>query len=155
MIYPQNIFDNGQLNDNHVNHFDVAWHLSVPRVVVRSLEFEAPVFDTWPPAHHSRILPESSLLLADPDEYVRSVLERFISRAFRRPASSEELEKFFKIYKMLQPELKTLEETMRETLAMVLVSPQFLYHTVAADGLTTPSYEMASRVACRMRSFSP
>lgn len=146
-IYAQNLFDNGQLNDNHVNHFDVAWQLSVPRVVVRSVEFESPVFDVWPPEHHTRILPESSLRSADPDEYVRGVLNAFISRAFRRPASADERERFFKIYQMLAPEFETLEEAMRETLSMVLVSPQFLYHTVAADGLTTPSYEMASRLS--------
>ena len=147
LIYPQNLFDNGQLNDNHVNHFDVAWQLSVPRAVVRSIEFEAPVFDVWPPVHHTRILPESSPRFADPDEYVRGVLTAFITRAFRRPASADELARFFKIYEMLEPEFGTLEETMRETLSMVLVSPQFLYHTVAADGLTTPGYEMASRLS--------
>lgn len=146
-IYPQNLFDNGQLNDNRVNHLDTAWQHSVPRVVVRSIEFESPVIDVWPPEHHTRILPESSLRSADPDEYIRGVLERFITRAYRRPASLEERERFFKIYKMLEPEFDSLEATMRETLSMVLVSPQFLYHTVAADGLTTPSYELASRLA--------
>ncbi len=147
LIYPQNLFDNGQLNDKHRNHFDIAWQLSVPRAVVRSIEFEAPVVDVWPPDHHTRILPASSLRSADPDEYIRGVLGRFITRAYRRPASHEERERFFKIYKMLEPEFDSLEATMRETLSMVLVSPQFLYHTVAADGLTTPGYELASRLS--------
>lgn len=146
-IYPQNLFDNGQLNDNHSNQFDTAWQFSVPRAVVRSIEFEAPIIDVWPPAHHTRILPESSLRSADPDEYVRGVLGWFISRAYRRPASAEELDRFFKLYKMLEPEFDSLEATMREALSMVLISPQFLYHTVAADGLTTPSYELASRLS--------
>lgn len=147
LIYPQNLFDNGQLNDNHRSHFDTAWQRSVPRAVVRTIEFEAPVIDVWPPAHHTRILPESSLRSADPDEYIRGVLGSFITRAYRRPASQEERARFFKLYKMLEPGFDTLESTMRETLSMVLVSPQFLYHTVAADGLTTPSYELASRLS--------
>jgi hypothetical protein len=146
-IYAQNLFDNGQLNDNHRNHFDTAWQLSVPRAVVRSIEFESPIIDVWPPEHHISILPESSLRSTDPDGYIRGVLEKFITRAYRRPASQEERERFFKIYKMLEPEFDSLEATMRETLAMVLVSPQFLYHTVAAEGLTTPSYELASRLS--------
>ena len=29
-IYPQNLFDDGQLNDNHSNQFDTAWQFSVP-----------------------------------------------------------------------------------------------------------------------------
>jgi mono/diheme cytochrome c family protein len=147
LIYPQNLFDNGHLNDTFKSYFNPSWQLSAPRAVVRSIEFEAPVIDVWPPAHHTRILPESSLRSADPDEYIRGVLGYFITRAYRRPASGEEKERFFKLYKMLEPEFDTLEETMRETLAMVLVSPQFLYHTVAADGLTTPGYELASRLS--------
>ena len=146
-IYPQNLFDNGQLNDHRRNHLDTSWQNSVPRAVVRTIEFEAPVIDVWPPAHHTRILPESSLRSADPDEYIRGVLGKFITRAYRRPASQDELARFFKLYKMLEPSFDTLEETMRETLAMVLTSPQFLYHTVAADGLTTPGYELASRLS--------
>jgi mono/diheme cytochrome c family protein len=146
-IYPQNLFDNGQLNDHRRNHLDTSWQNSVPRAVVRTIEFEAPVIDVWPPSHHTRILPESSLRSADPDEYIRGVLEKFITRAFRRPASQDELARFFKLYKMLEPSFDTLEETMRETLAMVLTTPQFLYHTVAADGLTTPGYELASRLS--------
>ena len=146
-IYPQNLFDNGQLNDHRSNHFDKAWQYAVPRAVVRSIEFESPVIDVWPPEHHTRILPESSLRFADPDEYIREVLGRFITRAYRRPASQGEVERFFRLYKMLEPGFDTLEETMRETLSMVLISPQFLYHTVAADGLTTPDYELASRLS--------
>ena len=36
---------------------------------------------------------------------------------------------------------------MRETLAMVLISPQFLYHTVADGEVTKRSYELASRLS--------
>jgi hypothetical protein len=146
-IYAQNLFDNGLLNDNYVNHFDIDWQLSVPRAVVRSIEFESPVIDVWPPEYHTRILPDSPLRSTDPDAYVKEVLKSFITRAYRRPASQDEQDRFFKIYKMLEPEFDNLEETMRETLSMVLISPQFLYHTVAADGLTTPNYEIASRLS--------
>lgn len=146
-IYLQNLFDNGRLNDRLVNQFDTAWQFTVPRAVVRSIEFEAPVVDTWPPEHHTRILPASPLRSADPDAYIRDVLDSFITRAYRRPASPEERDRFFKIYKMLEPEFDSLEATLRETLATVLVSPQFLYHTLAGDGLTTPDYELASRLS--------
>ena len=36
---------------------------------------------------------------------------------------------------------------MRETLAMVLISPQFLYHTVADGEVTHRQYELASRLS--------
>jgi len=54
-----------------------------------------------------------------------------MSRAYRRPATAEEVNQFVKVYDLLKPELGTIEVTMRETLAMMLVTPQFLLHTKA------------------------
>lgn len=47
---------------------------------------------------------------------------------------------------MVAPDMGTLEASMRETLAMVLVSPDFLYHTVSGTALTR-HYELASRLS--------
>ncbi len=146
-IYLQNLFDNGQLNDHRSSAFDNSWQFAVPRAVVSSMTFESPVTDVWPPVHHTRILHDSPLRTSDPDAYVREVLKNFITRAYRRPASQEELDRFYGIYQILKPEFDSLEAAMRETLSMVLISPQFLYHTVSADGLTTPDYELASRLS--------
>ncbi|MEX0866407.1 MAG: DUF1592 domain-containing protein [Pirellulales bacterium] len=139
-ITPQNLFDDGRLNDQ-LNRY------SVPRVVVRSIEFEAPVTNVWPPEHHTRILFESSLRENDPDAYVREVLDRFMSRAFRRPATAEEVGRYLKIYRIFAEESETFEQAMRETLAMVLVSPKFLYHAEEADGGASRQYELASRLS--------
>ena len=144
-ITPQNLFDNGELND-HLRGFDTSWNLATPRVVVRSIEFEAPVTDVWPPEHHTQILFESPLRQSDPDAYVREVLKRFMTRAFRRPVTDDELDRFVKIHAIFASEFDTLEAAMRETLAMVLISPQFLYHTVA-DGADARQYELASRLS--------
>lgn len=145
-IFAQNIFDNGRLQDFY-DQSQGALQFGLPRAVVRSIEFEAPVTDVWPPEHHTRILFDSPLRESDPDAYVRAVLERFLARAFRRPAANKEVELFVRLYAMLEPEFGTLEATMRETLAMVLISPQFLYHTVAGDGITEPEFELASKLA--------
>ena len=147
-IYAQNLFDNGELNDHRVGHQDGgSWGFDAPRAVVREIEFEAPVIDVWPPAHHTRILYDSPLRESDPKAYVREVLEKFMIRAVRRTVSDEEVDRFVRLYGMLEPEFGSLEATMRETLSMVLIAPQFLYHTVAGDGLTSPQYELASRLS--------
>lgn len=143
-ITPQNLYDNGELNDHHG---DKSWSQTVPRAVLESLEFEAPVADVWPPEHHTRILFDSPLKMTDKTAYVREVLRRFMSRAYRRPVATDELDRFVKIYNLLAGEFPTLEEAMRETLAMVLLSPQFLYHTVAENGVTTLQFEMASKLS--------
>jgi hypothetical protein len=145
-LVPQNLYDDGTLNDD--NGFKKTRIFSMPRVAVDWMEFEAPITDVWPPAHHTRILFDSPLRANDPKTYVRAVLERFMSRAYRRPATAEEVDRFAGIYATLEPELKTLEATMRETLALVLVSPQFLFHaTEPGPSPRFRQYELASRLS--------
>lgn len=147
IITAQNLFDNGELNDHRKSAFDSSWSQSAPRVVLASLDFEAPVTDVWPPAHHTRILFESPLRQSDRKAYVREVLERFMTRAFRRTVSDSEVDRFARLYELLEPGFGSLEATMRETLSMVLIAPQFLYHTLAGEGLTSPQFELASRLS--------
>lgn len=140
VITPQNLYDDGTLNDGNRN-------IAMPRAVINWMEFEAPITDVWPPRHHQRILFESPLRVEDPAAYIRSVLKRFISRAYRRPATANEIGSFERIYELLLPELKTQEAAIRETLAMVLISPQFLYHTNGAGNGEWHAYEFASRLS--------
>jgi hypothetical protein len=118
----------------------------MPRVVVNWAEFEAPLLDAWPPEHHRRILFESPLRESDTDQYVRQVLKRFMTRAYRRPATGEEVDRFEQIYKVVRPQLPSFEAAMRETLAMVLVSPQFMY-VAASTSLDFRQHELASRLS--------
>lgn len=140
----QNLYDDGTLNDDPV--FLTPRNLAMPRVVVNWAEFEAPVADRWPPPHHTRILFASPLRESDTEEYVRQVLQRFMSRAFRRPAMEEEIATFLEIYKIVRPQLPSLEAAVRETLAMVLVSPQFMYVTRPIGG-RYHQYALASRLS--------
>ena len=140
-ITPQNLFDDGTLNDS--NDFSRTRNMAMPRVVINWLEFEGPLTETWPPEHHRQILFESPLRESDPTAYVRAVLKRFLSRAYRRPATEEEVKRFAAIYDLVLPELKTLEGAMRETLAMVLISPQFLYQ----NQIQAPQYNLASKLS--------
>ena len=144
-ITPQNLFDDGTLNDE--NNFQKTRELSVPRAVVEWMEFECPLTAEWPPEPHRRILFDSPLRAADPKGYVRAVLERFLARAFRRPATAEEIARFTAIHELVRPTCATFEEAMRETLALVLISPQFLYHTVADGAVVAPQFELASRLS--------
>lgn len=161
-ITPHNLYDDGTLNDE--NTFQKPRNTVMPRVVIEWLEFEAPLTDVWPPEHHTRILFDSPLRESDPDAYIQAVLRRFMSRAYRRPAADEEVARFAKIYTTFLPELKTLEAALRETLSLVLVSPQFLFHTattgdVAKDdgegAKTRRQYELASRLSYFLWSSMP
>ena len=145
-ITPQNIYDDGTLNDE--NRF-LYWprQPDMPRAVIDWIEFEAPLTEVWPPKHHQQILFESKLSDSEPQKYAREVISRFMTRAYRRPATAEEVDQFVKIYELLKPELGTIEATMRETLAMVLVTPQFLLHTIADNEVTSEQFELASKLS--------
>lgn len=146
-ITAQNVFNNGELNDHRKSAFDASWSAEAPRVVLHALEFESPVTDVWPPGHHTRILFDSPLRKTDPGKYAYQVIERFMTRAFRRPVARDEVDHYHKVYKIYDAEFDTLEQAMRETLTMVLISPQFLYHTVIDNSASTKPYELASRLS--------
>lgn len=146
-ITAQNVFNNGELNDHRKSAFDASWSAEAPRVVLHSLEFESPVADVWPPPHHTRILFESPLRESEPGKYAYEVIRRFMTRAFRRPVAQDEVDHYYNVYKIYDEEFDTLEEAMRETLTMVLISPQFLYHTVIDSSAATKPYELASRLS--------
>lgn len=100
----------------------------LPTIMVQSVQFHGPVFDQWPPSSHRRILFESDKRESDEAGYVTAVLRRFMTRAFRRPVDDSEVARLVDFHNSIRAEFPTLEETMRETLAMVLIQPDFLYH---------------------------
>ena len=119
-ITPQNIFDDGTLNDRY--SYGNLRNIDLPRVVIERMEFVSPIAEVWPPAHHTAILFESPLRKSDPEAYVREVLTKFMNRAYRRPVSTPEVNVFVRVYNLVKAELPTLESAMRETLSMVLGS---------------------------------
>jgi hypothetical protein len=128
-------------------------------IVIRSIEFEAPVFASWPPPTHKAILFESDQA-ADEPQYVRQVLRRFMSRAFRRPVQDAEVEKTAELFEAIRAHTDSLEEAIRETLTSVLVSPHFLYVVERRDDFgqgeqRIDDYELASRLSYFLWSTMP
>ena len=87
----------------------------------------------------------------------REVLDRFMRRAFRRPVTSEELDMMVQYFQEVRPTFATFEEAMRETLAMVLVSPDFLYLVEPSSGKSRDltDHELASRLSYFLWSSMP
>ena len=98
-ITPQNIFDDGSLNDRY--SYGNLRNIDLPRIVIEWMEFESPITDKWPPDHHTSILFESPLQSDDLNAYVNQVIERFMTRAYRRPVDPEEVE-IFQIYEQVK-----------------------------------------------------
>lgn len=136
-------------------------------IVIKSVEFESPVVTTWPPQSHTRILFDGDAnpqTPADETRYVQDVLGRFMARAFRRPVSDDELRATVEFFVTLRSKSSSFEETLRETLAAVLVSPHFLYIVETrneSDGPKQTSrqrlsdFELASRLSYFLWSSMP
>jgi mono/diheme cytochrome c family protein len=129
----------------------------LPTITVQSVEFLGPFFDQWPPASHRRILFESDQREREEAGYVAEVLRRFMTRAFRRPVQEHEVARLVDFHNSIRAEFPTLEETMRETLAMVLIQPDFLYHVEPAGSAKRPidNSELASRLSYFLWSTMP
>ncbi len=128
-----------------------------PKIEIESVNFRSPAFEYWPPAHHTRILFPSDLAETNPLAYAREVLDRFMRRAFRRPVANEEVDMMVAYFQEVRPTFATFEEAIRETLAMVLVSPDFLYLVEPSSGKVREltDHELASRLSYFLWSSMP
>ncbi len=96
------------------------------------------------------------------DSCVRVILKDFAGRAFRRPATTAEVEQFAKFVTLARKQGDSLEEGIATALQGVLVSPNFLYRIekdqpAAAGSIASPvsGYELASRLSYFLWSSMP
>jgi hypothetical protein len=123
---------------------------SIPMLQINYVELEAPFTPAWPPSHHTRIMIPSKNS-GNEKVYSREVIAAFMERAYRRPVQAAEVEPFVGLYAKIRPRCASLEEAMRETLALVLVSPNFLYLAEPRDAkvgkASVTDYEWATRLS--------
>lgn len=98
----------------------------MPRLRIRSVEFEGPYYTSWPPAAHRQILLDSPHR-DDPAVYAREVIARFATRAYRRPATAEEQDAVFGVWQKSYAATKDFRQSVKDALLVVLTSPQFLF----------------------------
>ena len=157
----RNVYDDGsdlpkiQKDEKKKNFYPDEPHL--PKLLIESVQFDGPVFETWPPASHQKILFDSPLQTTDESAYVREVLSRFMTRAFRRPVTPDELKRFSRHYDSIRSDFPSQIEALRETLALVLIQPEFLYlvEPAASTRRSVNGWELASRLSYFLWSTMP
>lgn len=130
--------------------------LTYPRIEVASMQFIGPILDDWPPAQHKAILLPSKQR-SDEEAYSKIVIRNFMSRAFRRPIHDEEIVPYYRFFRSTRPKMETFEDAIRETLAMVLISPDFLFlvEPSGSSKRTISDWELASRLSYFLWSSMP
>jgi hypothetical protein len=136
----------------------------LPRLLIQSITFEGPLYNTWPPETHRRLLPDSPLraeafseraeVALQPESasarYAREVLEEFSSRAFRRPARDFEVDQALAVWRSSRSSGLSSLESLREAFAVILASPQFLFLIEDSTGPGPEplnDWELASKLA--------
>ncbi len=106
---------------------------SASEIQIDYVQVAAPVYDQWPPESHRRIFVESGHS-SDELAYARETITAFMTRAWRRQVSDEEVNRKLDLFATMRPQCKTFEEAVVEVLATVLSSPQFLYIATPSSG---------------------
>lgn len=121
-----------------------------PLLEVLSVEFEGPLLEGYPSQKAKDLLPDSENS-GDEPAYAREVLSPFMRRAFRREVTNEEVAhavESFHAFRKLTPDFKA---AMRKTMAMLLVSPKFIYLVEPSSAINKARkldpYELASRLS--------
>jgi hypothetical protein len=130
--------------------------LHVDSMVVRG---PVPIGPGERPQSHRRIL------FQDPGrgdegriEAARAAIERFATRAFRRPVTRDEVEGILGIFRLAHDRGESFERAVQVALTSVLVSPRFLYLVEPeedAEDRPLDGYELASRLSYFLWSSMP
>ncbi len=129
----------------------------MPRLMIQSVQFEGPLVDSWPPPNHTNIMP-AQLAGETAHAYARRVLERFATRAYRRPVSDDELAVLVGVCQRSLEAGHTVQQSIKDALQVALVSPQFLFVTESSQGPQAEplnDYELASKLAYLLWNAPP
>jgi mono/diheme cytochrome c family protein len=128
-----------------------------PGVHVFAIDLEGPM-DYWPEGHRR-------ILACPPDlpkqEQTRIILDRFASRAYRRPAMPAEVEHLVRLVDAAQARGEKWEAGIQLALQAVLVSPKFLFRLElddrpdSRDTHPLDDYQLAARLAYFLCSSCP
>jgi hypothetical protein len=138
-------------------------NLHLHHVNLRGVEKRALITaDAKIPASHQKLIFVTPGGKVSPDQASAEILGRFASRAFRRPASSQEVERLVELAAQVRADSGRFEEGIQVAIQAVLVSPHFLFKVetpkaVDAQGkmpLVT-QYELATRISYFLWSSMP
>jgi hypothetical protein len=121
----------------------------MPRLLIRSVEFEGPLYEAWPPPSHRNIFADFDHK-TDLPAYARKIVHDFATKAYRRPISAGEESALMAVYTKSFAGGRSFPESVKDTLQVALTSPQFLFliensRTPAPEPLD--SYELASKLS--------
>lgn len=121
----------------------------MPRLLISSVEFEGPFYETWPPASHKNIFIEFDKK-DDEAAYARKIIRDFATRAFRSPINSETESALFAVFEKSIKSGNNFQQSIKDALQVVLTSPQFLFlieNSQSPNPEPLDNHELASKLS--------
>lgn len=151
-------FPSPEVEKNNVNYLAGVREIGVrseytdgrdmPRLLIRSVEFEGPYYDVWPPPAHRNIFGGQRGLQTA--AYAQRIIHDFATRAYRRPATPAEEATLMAVFQKSSASGRSFQDGIKDALLVVLTSPQFLF---LIENSTTPApepldnYELSSKLS--------
>lgn len=136
-----------------------------PGLAVQWVEVEGPLYDSWPPASHRRLLgdlPQARVTLndncvvvvsKDPEADAARILRAFAGRAFRRTVNDDDLKPYIALVKTRLAAKDSFEQAVRVGLTAIMTSPRFLFLDEKPGKLD--DFALASRLSYFLWSTMP
>ena len=121
----------------------------MPRLAIRSVEFEGPYYDSWPPPSYKNIFVDFERK-SDQPAYAQKIIHDFATRAYRRPITSAEEAALTGVYTKSFASGRSFEDSIKDALLVALTSPQFLFITETSKSPgpePLDGYELASKLS--------
>jgi len=118
----------------------------MPRLLIRSVEFEGPYYDQWPSPAYKNIFGAAG---SDADK-ARTILRGFATRAFRRPVTAAEENRIFAVYRASAASGRDFRDSVKDALLVTLTMPQFLFlveKSASPGPEALDDYELASKLS--------
>jgi hypothetical protein len=146
--------------DNRINGIT---HGNLPQIRIHEIEIEGPFYDEWPTAGQRAVFGEDFNGVSNGTidaktlgvTNVRVRVTEFASRAYRRPATSEEIDRIIQVVKAREAAGRTSLEAFCDGMTVILCSPGFLYQETADEGGGFSAEGLASRLSYFLWSSMP
>ncbi|MEZ6131664.1 MAG: DUF1592 domain-containing protein [Planctomycetaceae bacterium] len=146
-------------NPGIVEHrFNAIKYGKLPQIHLHEIEITGPLYDSWPKPSQTAVLGDAAATVLESgeltDAQMRAQLQVFASRAYRRPASLDEVDRIMQVVDSQRQSGRTPLEALTDGFKAVLCSPAFLYlEEPTRDG--TSATALATRLSYFLWSSMP
>jgi len=153
-LWPQFIGDDDEGKLGIVEAKQLTLHVcKFPHIRIDEVKIRGPIFDEWPPAPQKTVLGNQDFA----PERMRKLIQTFVDRAYRRPASKDEVDRLMTIAEKRIGTGHAPMDGFKSALKAALCSPGFIYlsQETKEDSKKLTSQALASRLSYFLWSTMP